>query len=156
MNTPIRLILFVAGIVAALMMAAAVSGYELTITAEDGRVLWRLPVRPLMSVVLTYTNSIYGAATEERFTAGSRGLELNSVASTSESVLAYNALPAPYAKEGAYLVAETKRIIPALVVRIGQTGRQQLIVGDAVLPLYTAGTGAQVRIEVLRRRSIFR
>ncbi len=150
------LILTVIGIAALSVAPAAPSTYQITVSAEDGRVLWRLPVRPQTRVVLAYTNSIYGAATEERFAVISRGLELNSVASTSESVLAYNGLPAPYTKDGAYLVAGTKRVIPALVVRIGQTGRQQLIVGDSVLPLYTAGIGAQVRIEVLARRSIFR
>lgn len=151
-----RTLILTAIAIGALSVAAAPPAYQLTVTSEDGRVLWHLPVHPRARVVLVYTNSIYGAATEERFTVGSGSLELNSVASTSESVLAYNGLPAPYAKEGAYLVAGTKRAIPALIVRIGQTGRQQLIVGNSVLPLYTTGIGAQVRIEVVRRRSISR
>jgi len=141
--------------IAALSTAAAVRS-ELVVSREDGQVLWRLPVNSGTRVTLIYTNSIYNARTEERFRILSRRFVLESVASESEAVLAYNSLPAPYKKERTLAVADMKRVIPALVLRIGQTGRQQLTVGTSTLPLYTAGTGTQVRVEILRSWSLLR
>jgi len=140
------LIWVVLGIAA--LSVAAVSRYELVVSQEDGQVLWRLPVHSGTKVTLLYTNSIYNAKTEERFTVIPRRFALESVASQSEAVLAYNGLAGPYKKEGALVVADIKRVIPELVLRIGQTGRQQLAVGTTTLPLHTAGIGAQVRVEI--------
>lgn len=140
----------------AMLSTAAAFRSELVVSKEDGQVLWRLPVNSGTRVTLMYTNSIYNAHTEERFTVASQRFVLETVASESEAVLAYNGLPGPYKKDGALVSADITRVFPALVLRIGQTGRQQLAVGALVLPLYTAGTGAQVRIEILRGWSLLR
>lgn len=142
------LILVVLGIV--VLSAAATFRSELVVSGEDGQVLWRLPVHSGARVTLLYTNSIYNARTEERFRVRSRSLVLETVASESEAVLAYNGLSGPYKKEGALVAAGIKRVFPSLVLRVGQTGRQQLAVGTSMVPLYTAGTGTQLRVEILR------
>ncbi|MGH2348988.1 MAG: hypothetical protein ACRDFT_05920, partial [bacterium] len=102
-------------------------------------------------LVLANTNSIYNAPPEERLIVTAGGLRLTEVRSTSEAVLQYNALPPPYARRGAYLAATAHVELPALLpLRIGQTGRQSLIVGDRTLPLFTAGTGTRVTVEIRR------
>lgn len=131
--------------------AAASPAYHLTITREDGQRMWSLPVRPGSAVVLAYTNSIYGALTEEHLTVSQVGFTLRAVRSTSEAVLAYNGLPAPYARKDDFYVAPAQAHLPVLVVRIGQTGHQRLYVGGRLLPLYEAGEGVQVRIEITAR-----
>lgn len=140
----------------AVLSAAVAFRSELVVSREDGQVLWRLPVNSGTQVTLIYTNSIYNARTEERFSVSSQRLVLKTVASESEAVLAYNGLPGPYKKEGALMTADITRVFPALVLRIGQTGRQQLAVGASTLPLHAAGTGTQVRIEILRGWSLLR
>lgn len=140
------LILVILGITA--LSVEAASRYELVVSHEDGQVLWRLPVLSGTTVTLIYTNSIYNARTEERFTVVPGRFALERVASESEAVLAYNGLAGPYKKEGALVAADIKRVVPVLVLRIGQTGRQQLAVGTRTLPLYTAGIGMQVRVEI--------
>lgn len=142
-----RTIIFVVAGIAALSLAAA-QRYELVVSQENGQELWRLPVHSGTRVTLLYTNSIYDARTEERFRVSSRRLELETVASESEAVLAYNGLSGPYKKEGALIAADINRVIPKLVARIGQTGQQQLIVGTTILPLYTAGIGTQIHVEI--------
>lgn len=138
----------IAGFLAA---SAAGSSYHLTITGEDGQALWSLPVRPGASAVLAYTNSIYGAPVEEHLVITRGGFTLTKVRSPSQAVLAYNGLEAPYAREdGAYAVRVTAHW-PALVLRIGQTGRQRLIVAGAEVPLYAAGEGARLHLQVTRR-----
>lgn len=129
---------------------ATVPAYQLVATAEDGQTLWALPVRPGTPVVLAYINSIYRAPTEELFTLTAAGFTLTSIRSTSEAVLAYNALPAPYRREGSYLAAQAHALLPALVLRIGHTGRQRLFLGEKELPLYAAGEGTRVTVEVKR------
>ncbi len=130
--------------------AFADPSYELIVTREDGQRMWSLPVRPGDSVVLAYTNSIYGAPTEERFTLTRSGFTLYAVRSTSEAVLAYNGLAAPYARDGTFYVTSASAHLPSLVLRIGRTGRQRLSVGTRVLPLYEAGEGVQVRVDITR------
>jgi hypothetical protein len=137
-----------AGLLAA---SAAGSSYVLTVTREDGRRLWSLPVRPGDEVVLAYTNSIYLAPTEERLILTRTGFTLTEVRSTSEAVLAYNGLDAPSSRHGAFYAAPASAHLPDLVLRIGRTGRQRLIVGGRVLPLYEAGEGTQLRVSVSRR-----
>lgn len=111
---------------------------------------WRLPVRRGTQVVLAYVNSLYSAPTEEWFTVTDRGFELREVRSTSEAVLDHNQLPTPYRRDGPFFVAAIRRTIPRLVTRIGATGRQRLRVGDTDLPLYSAGTGSALTIQVRR------
>ncbi len=134
------------------LLASAFAGpsYELIVTREDGQRMWALPVRPGESVVLAYTNSIYGAPTEERLSLTRSGFTLHAVRSTSEAVLAYNGLAAPYARDGTFYVASASAHLSSLVLRIGRTGQQRLAVGTRVLPLYEAGEGVQVRVEVTR------
>lgn len=143
------------GVLAGLLASAfagpsAGPSYELIVTREDGQRMWSLPVRPGDSVVLAYTNSIYGAPTEERLTLTRSGFTLRAVRSTSEAVLAYNGLQAPYARDGKFYVASASAHLPSLVLRIGRTGQQRLSVGTRVLPLYEAGEGVQVRVGVTR------
>lgn len=111
--------------------------------------MWRVPVRLGGTVVLAYTNSIYGAPTEEHLIITPEGFTLTEVRSTSEAVLQYNALPPPYGRQGAYVVAAAHAELPAsLALRIGETGRQRLIVGGRTLPLFSAGTGVRVTVEI--------
>ena len=135
---------------AVILAAAALPASYLTISAEDGHRLWTVAVAPGTPVTLAYENSIYRAPTEELFTAGAGGFALRGVRSTSEAVLAYNGLDAPYARDGMWYAAATSRMLPSVVIRIGRTGRQHLIIAGRVVPLYEAGEGARVRLEMER------
>lgn len=138
-------------ILAALVLAAATpSSYYLVVTGDAGERLWTLPLRPRTPVALAYQNSIYRAATEEVFSPSADGFALIAVRSTSEAVLAYNGLPAPYARQGRWYVAPASRSLPGLVLRIGRAGRQHLLVGDRIVPLYQAGEGARLSVTVER------
>ncbi|HET6946721.1 MAG TPA: hypothetical protein VFJ45_02815 [bacterium] len=148
MRTAVVVLALFAGLLAA---SAEGSSYVLTVTGEDGRRLWSLPVRSGDEVVLAYTNSIYLAPTEERLILSPTGFTLTVVRSTSEAVLAYNGLEASAARVGAFYTARAVAHLPVLVLRIGRTGRQRLIVGGQELPLYEAGEGAQLRVSVVRR-----
>ena len=139
-------------ILIALAVASASPGYQLIVTAEDGHVLWRVPVGLGTPVVLAYTNSIYRAPTEERLLVTAAGFVLTEVRSTSEAVLSYNALPPPYTRQGTFVAATTHVSLPAqLAMRIGRTGRQRLIIGGRTVPLFAAGIGAGVTVEIARR-----
>ncbi|HXF82010.1 MAG TPA: DUF1850 domain-containing protein [bacterium] len=147
-----------AAVVAVILIAAAGalaaargSPLALTITAEDGQRLWALPVRPGDEVVLVYTHSIYLAPVEEHLRVRPDGFRLTEVRSPSEAVLAYNALHGPYRRVAGRYVAPASARLTELVIRIGRTGRQRLIVGGTALPLYTAGEGARLRIAVRAR-----
>ena len=147
-----RAAVLVLALLAGLLTAPALgSSYVLTVTGDDGRRWWSLPVAPGDAVVLAYTNSIYLAPTEERFILRPEGFVLTDVASTSEAVLAYNGLAAPYSRRGAFYSAPVSARMPALVLRIGHTGRQRLLVDGRVLPLFAAGEGARLRVAVERR-----
>src|SRR5574341_725477 len=112
-----------------LAVASGSSAYQLVVTREDGHVMWRVPVRLGDRVVLAYTNSIYLAPTEEILEITAGGFLVTEVRSTSEAVLAYNALPPPYRRAGGYVTAAAHTVLPAsLPLRIGQTGRQRLII----------------------------
>ncbi|HEY3247937.1 MAG TPA: hypothetical protein VGK88_06585 [bacterium] len=111
--------------------------------------MWRVPVGVGTPVVLVYTNSIYRAPTEERLLVTATGFELVEVRSTSEAVLHYNALSPPYARQGGYIAARTRIALPpVLPMRIGQTGRQRLIVAGRLVPLFAAGVGTRVTVEL--------
>ena len=135
---------------ATLLAAAAIPSYHLTVTDEGGARLWTLPIVPGAAVTLAYENSIYRAPTEELLTATTEGFTLRRVRSTSEAVLAYNGLEAPYRREGTWHEVEASTALPLLLIRIGRTGRQQLIVAGRSVPLYEAGEGARVRVEMER------
>jgi hypothetical protein len=135
---------------AIILAAAAIPSYHLTVTAEGGARLWTLPVAPGTPVTLAYENSIYRAPTEELLTATGQGFTLRAVRSTSEAVLAYNGLGAPYRRNGGWYEAQASGALPLLTMRIGRTGRQYLIIGDRTVPLYEAGEGARVQVEVER------
>jgi hypothetical protein len=137
-------------VAAAVIAAAATPSYHVTVTGEEGGRLWTVAIRPGTTITLAYNNSIYRAATEEVLTATPTGFALREVRSTSEAVLAYNGLDAPYARDGVWYAAAASRMLPALAVRIGRAGRQHLIVAGRVVPLYEAGEGARVRVEVER------
>jgi len=148
----VRTAVVVLGLLAGLLAAAAAgSSYLLTVTGEDGQRLWSLPVRPGDEVVLAYTNSIYLAPTEERLILSRTGFTLTDVRSTSEAVLAYNSLDPPFSRRGAFYSARASAHLAEVVLRIGRTGRQRLIVNDQTLPLYEAGEGTQLRVSVVRR-----
>ena len=121
----------------------------LRVMDEAGRIRWSVPVlSTTTTVTLEYTNSVYGAATEEWFTLTPDGFALTAVRSTSEAVLAYNGLSAPYRREGAFLVAAASARLREIVLRVGHTGRPRLRVGSSELPLFTAGEGARLTIAV--------
>ena len=137
-------------VIAATALAGA-PAYQIVVTHEDGHVMWRVPVRLGASIVFAYTNSIYAAPTEETLRITPDGFVVTEVRSTSEAVLSYNALPPPYRRQGSYVVATTRTALSAsLPVRIGQTGRQRLIVDGTTLPLFVAGTGTRVTVEIDR------
>lgn len=144
-----RAYLAVLGVAGLLAVAAVPPTYHMIVAADDGQVVWRLPVRSGTQVTLAYVNSIYNAPTEERFTLTADGFTLTSVRSTREAVLAYNALPGPYGRDGAFYTAAGGGQFPMLSLRIGQTGQQRLIVDGTILPLYTAGIGARLRLAVV-------
>lgn len=132
----------------------AAGAYELVVIAEDGETLWTRPVREGSPVVLQYTNSLYLAPTHEHFTVRPGGFALREVWSTSDGVLAYNSLPAPYLRRGKFFISSVRAFVPAIVTRIGPIGRQTLRIGDEELPLYQAGTGARVTIALRRTFSV--
>ena len=140
----------IAVLAAVILAAAAIPSYRLTVTGEAGERLWTLPVDPGTPVTLAYENSIYRAPTEELLTVTAAGFTLRRVRSTSEAVLAYNGLEAPYTRDGIWYASPASKVLPVLVVRIGRTGRQHLIVAGRAVPLYEAGEGTRVRVEVER------
>jgi hypothetical protein len=135
---------------AVIIAAAGIPSYYLTVTVEEGTRLWAAPIAPGTPVTLAYENSIYRAPTEEILVATAEGFTLRTVRSTSEAVLAYNGLEAPYRRNGIWFEAQAPRTLPRLTVRIGRTGRQHLLVAGRTVPLYDAGEGARVQVDVMR------
>lgn len=131
-----------------LIAAAAIPADHLVVTGEAGERLWTLPLPPGSSIVLAYENSIYRAATEEVLSSTADGFTLTAVRSTSQGVLAYNGLAAPFTRQGPWYIVTISRPLPVLIVRIGRTGRQHLILGERVVPLYEAGEGTRVSVDV--------
>jgi hypothetical protein len=143
-------------------LAAALAGAALTagmpepavevVHERTGRVLWRIPVHDGSRVALHYVNSLVHAPTSEQFVVDGRMLRLVEVTTTAEAVMEYLRLDPPYQVRGGWLVAPTSGpVLPVLVTRIGQTGRQWLDVDGRSLPLYEVGVGEAVRIQVVRR-----
>jgi len=140
-------------LVAAVMLTAGLVGPSdaLTVSDEQGRVRWQVPVAEGTSVVLQYTNSIYLAPTWERFVVRGGRLHLVDVSSTREAVLEYHRLAPPYRVEEGRLVAPVSgTVLEGYAVRIGPLGRPTLQVGSRTLPLYTAGVGAALHIAIRR------
>ncbi|MDQ7828164.1 MAG: hypothetical protein QN122_08040 [Armatimonadota bacterium] len=137
-------------------MAVALAGLArpvpvLTVTDEAGGRRWLVPVEEGSPVVLEYVNSIWGAPTWERFVVRSGRLALVEVASTAEAVLEYHRLPAPYRREDGRLAAPVTGVtLDALTLRVGERGRPVLHVDGASLPLFDAGVGTGLRVEVRR------
>lgn len=133
---------------AAALLLVPVRSLEVT-DVRTGRLLWRVPAADGSTVDLDYTNSIFNAPTTERFEVSGRSLRLVEVSSTQEAVLQYLALDPPYQSRNGRLVS--KRYGPAvgeLTIRIGQTGRQHLVVGSREIPLYRVGIGEAVRLAI--------
>lgn len=145
------------GAAAAVLAAAALAALAPipvleVVHADGGRLLWRLPVRDGSRVRLHYVNSLYHAPTTEEFAVTADGLRLVEVTTTAEAVMEYLRIDPPYRVVHGRLAADTSGpTVPALVTRIGQTGRQWLEVDDRSLPLYRVGVGEAVRIRVVRR-----
>lgn len=140
--------LLLAAATVGLVALTPAAGYQLRVLDEAGRTRWSASVSPTTTVTLAYTNSIYGALTEERFTLTPDGFALTDVRSTSEAVLAYNGLSAPYHRDGPFLVASASAHLHEIVLRVGRTGRPRLRVGPIHLPLYQAGEGARLIITI--------
>jgi len=120
-------------------------------SSVDGRILWRVPVRNGSIVDLAYTNSLFNAATTERFTVYNGYLRPVEISSEKQAVLEHLALDPPYERRGDRVVAKGRSVLFAeLPIRIGQTGQQRLEIGARVVPLYEAGTGEAVRVAVAR------
>lgn len=130
--------------------ATAAGNLQLVVTAEDGATLWRVPVSPGEEVLLSYTNSLYLAPTEEHFVIRDGGFALREVRSTSDAVLASHSLPTPYTRQGAFFTSSVAAFVPAIVTRIGPVGQQSLTVGGQILPLFEVGTGVGVSVTVRR------
>ncbi|MGH2437315.1 MAG: hypothetical protein ACRDFA_10000 [bacterium] len=145
-----RVVMLAAVALLLIWTAAAAGTYELVVIAEDGGTLWARPVGEGSPVVLQYTNSLYLAPTQEHFTVKPGGFALREVWSTSDGVLAYNSLPAPYLRRGKFFISSVRAFVPAIVTRIGPIGQQTLHIGSEELPLYKAGTGIRVTIALRR------
>jgi hypothetical protein len=142
---------------AAAVVIAAVAWFIMPVqalrvrSATDGRILWRVPVHNGSIVDLNYTNSLYNAATTERFTVYNGHLRPVEISSEKQAVLEYLALEPPYERRGDRVVAKGRNILFAeLPIRIGQTGQQRLEIGGQIIPLYEVGTGEGVRVAVAR------
>lgn len=141
----------------ALVLAAAalltpVPVLEVTLEGT-GRVLWRVPVHDRSVVELRYTSSLFRVPVVERFMVAGGVLRLVDVLSPAEAVFEYLRMDPPYARRGPWLAATPRQpvVLPAVVTRIGPTGRQRLVVDGTELALFRAGTGEAVRIAVERR-----
>lgn len=135
-------------VVATALLMVPVRSLEVT-GARAGRLLWRVPVADGLTVDLEYTNSIFNAPTTERFAVSGRSLRLVEVSSTREAVLQYLALDPPYLSRDGRLVSRRHgQAIGELTIRIGQTGRQRLVVGGRMIPLYRVGVGEAVRLTI--------
>lgn len=150
--SPVRLFLLAAVGTVLMWTAAAAGPYDLVVSTEGEEVIERVRLAPRSTIILEYTNSLYMAPTEEHFIVRRGGFALREVWSTSDAVLASHSLPAPYARRGAFFVSSVEAFVPRIVTRIGPVGQQTLRVGDREVPLFRAGTGAQV-IVALRRPS---
>ncbi|MDQ7858498.1 MAG: hypothetical protein QN174_03140 [Armatimonadota bacterium] len=118
---------------------------------ESAQPLWRIPARPGTVVDLDYTNSIYRAPVTERFVVTGALLRLVEVSTTSEAVLHYLALDPPYRRRGDRLVVERPGpMFAELTIRIGQAGRQRLVVDGRTVPIHEVGVGEAVRVTVTR------
>ena len=124
----------------------------LDITHEGtGRLLWRLTVGSGSRIDLNYTNSLFDAPTTERFIVTNGLLRLTEISSTKQAVLEYLVLEPPYEqRDGRFVSKRRGPSFAELVIRIGQTGQQYLVVDGREVPLYRVGTGEAVRLRMSR------
>jgi hypothetical protein len=135
---------------AAAWLSVPVRVLEIT-HADTGRLLWRVPVGPGSTMTFHYTNSIYDAATSERFAVDGESLRLVEVSSTKEAVLEYMRLESPYElRGGRFVVRVGGPTLTTFTTRIGQTGQQRLVVDGIEIPLYRIGTGEAATITLTR------
>ena len=124
----------------------------LDITHEGtGRLLWRLAVGKGSRIDLNYTNSLFDAPTTERLIVTSGLLRLTEISSTKQAVLEYLVLEPPYEQhDGRFVSKRRGPSFAELILRIGQTGQQLLVVDGREVPLYRVGTGEAVRLQMSR------
>lgn len=140
----------VASTAAAALLSASIGVLEVRHDGT-GRLLWRVPVRSGATVDLHYTNSIYKAATRERFAVHGESLRLVEVSSTKEAVLEYMRLESSYERrEGWYVARVGGPTLSTFTTRIGQTGQQRLVVEGSEIPLYRIGTGEAATVTITR------
>ncbi|MGQ0548226.1 MAG: hypothetical protein ACT4PY_00945 [Armatimonadota bacterium] len=118
---------------------------------DTGRLLWRVPVRDRLRVDLDYTNSLFYAPSTDRFVVDGLRLRLVEISSTREAVLLHAGLGGPFEKRADRFVAKRPGpVLAELTIRIGQTGRQRLVVGGHRIPIWRVGVGEAVRLRVAR------
>lgn len=125
----------------------------LDVTQKDtSRVLWSVIVHDGSRIDLNYINSMYNAATTERFVVEAGRLRLIEVSSDKEAVLNYLGLQPPYRRRGERVVSERRGpVLAELTIRIGQTGQQYLVVDDSLnVPINQAGVGEAVWMRIDR------
>jgi len=140
----------VAGAAAAALLSASIGVLEVR-HEGTGRLLWRVRISTGATVDLHYTNSIYNAATSERFTVQGESLRLVEVSSTREAVLEYMRLESPYeTRDGRFVARVGGPTLATFTTRIGQTGQQRLVVEGTEIPLYRIGTGEAATVTITR------
>lgn len=118
---------------------------------DTGRLLWRVPVRERLRVDLDYTNSLFYAPTTDRFVVEDMRLRLVEISSTREAVLLHAGLSGPFEKRADRFVAKRPGpVLAELTIRIGQTGKQRLVVGGRRIPIWRVGVGEAVRLQLSR------
>lgn len=146
-----RLFLIAAAVaVAAAAAALLVPVPVLRVTdAATGALLWQVTAAGGTEVRLEYINSLFDAPTTERFVVTGGLLRLTEISSTSQAVLEYLVLEPPYEeRDGRFISRRQGPMFEDLTIRIGQTGRQRLVVGRHELPLYQLGVGEAARVRV--------
>ncbi|MGH2373110.1 MAG: hypothetical protein ACREJ4_02950 [Candidatus Methylomirabilaceae bacterium] len=116
-----------------------------------GRLLWRVPVRERFRVDLDYTNSLFYAPATDRFVVEDLRLRLVEISSTREAVLLHAGLEGPFEKRAGRFVAKRPGpVLAELTIRIGQIGKQRLVVGGRRIPIWQVGVGEAVRLRLSR------
>ncbi len=116
-----------------------------------GRLLWRVPVRERFRVDIDYTNSLFYAPATDRFVVEGLRLRLVEINSTREAVLLHAGLEGPFERRTDRFVAKRPGpTLAELTIRIGQIGKQRLVVGGRRIPIWQVGVGEAVRLRLSR------